>query len=242
MLKQAEDFYEESKDIHYILKNISEDRLNTRTQFKSWSFTDIIRHLHVWNIAAYKSLEGEDKWEKFNNELQLFFKDGKKLSDFEKNFTKNINGKELIDAWQNTFKEVYEIFRKEDAKKRVKWVGPDMSVISSISARHMETWAHSQAIYDTLGKIRENKDRILNIVIIGNNTFDWTYKVNNRKIPIKRPYLKLLWASYISMFLVMLHDLCVWLTYVAKNLNGNIHRVMFTQKENIIKVLRLFVE
>ena len=177
MLKQAEDFYEESKDIHSILRNISEDRLNTRTQFKSWSFTDIIRHLHVWNIAAYKSLKGEDKWEKFNNELQLFFKNGQKLSDFEKNFTKNINGKELIDAWQNTFKEVYEIFRKEDAKKRVKWVGPDMSVISSISARHMETWAHSQAIYDSLGKIRKNKDRILNIVIIGNNTFDWTYKV-----------------------------------------------------------------
>ena len=91
MLKQAEDFYEESKDIHYILKNISEDRLNTRTQFKNWSFTDIIRHLHVWNIAAYKSLEGENEWEKFNNELQLFFKNGKKLKDFEINFTKNIS-------------------------------------------------------------------------------------------------------------------------------------------------------
>ena len=98
MLKQAKDFYEESNDIHYILKNVSEDMLNTRTQFKSWSFTDIIRHLHVWNIAAYKSLESENEWEKFNNELQLFFKDGKKLSDFEKNFTKNIDGKELIDA------------------------------------------------------------------------------------------------------------------------------------------------
>ena len=60
-----------------------------------------------------------------------------------------------------------------------------MSVISSISARHMETWAHSQAIYDTLGKIRKNKDRILNIVIIGNNTFNWTYKVNKKEIPFK---------------------------------------------------------
>ena len=73
MLKQADDFYEESKDIHYILKNISENKLNTPTQFKSWSFNDIIRHLHVWNIAAYKSLEGENEWEKFNNELQFFF-------------------------------------------------------------------------------------------------------------------------------------------------------------------------
>ena len=70
-----------------------------------------------------------------------------------------------------------------------------MSVISSISARHMETWAHSQAIYDTLGKIRENKDRILNIVIIGNNTFNWTYKVNKKEIPFKKPYLKLISPS-----------------------------------------------
>ena len=59
----------------------------------------------------------------------------------------------------------------------------------------METWAHSQAIYDTLGKIRKNKDRILNIVIIGNNTFNWTYKVNKKEIPFKKPYLKLLSPS-----------------------------------------------
>ena len=41
-----------------------------------------------------------------------------------------------------------------------------MSVISSISARHMETWAHGQAIF-VLGIRRKNEDRILNIVIIG---------------------------------------------------------------------------
>ena len=70
-----------------------------------------------------------------------------------------------------------------------------MSVISSISARHMETWAHSQAIYDSIGKVRNNKDRILNIVIIGNNTFEWTYKVNNREIPTEKPYLKLISPS-----------------------------------------------
>ena len=59
----------------------------------------------------------------------------------------------------------------------------------------METWAHSQAIYDSLGIIRENKDRILNIVIIGNNTFDWTYKVNKIEVPAKRPYLRLIAPS-----------------------------------------------
>ena len=62
-----------------------------------------------------------------------------------------------------------------DPKKRVKWMGPDMSARSSITARLMETWSHSQALYDALGIIRENKDRIKNIVVLGNNTFKWCY-------------------------------------------------------------------
>ena len=108
MLKQADDFYEESKDILYILNNISEEKLNTPTQFKSWSFTDIIRHLHVWNIASYKSLESENEWEKFNNELQIFFKDGKKLSDFEKGFveTQKLKYKTWLKDNISDFKEI----------------------------------------------------------------------------------------------------------------------------------------
>ena len=39
-------------------------------------------------------------------------------------------------------------------------MGPDMSARSSISARHMETWAHAQELYDTLGVDRINEDRI----------------------------------------------------------------------------------
>ena len=195
MLTQADDFYEECMNVYNILKDIPEKNLNTITQFKNWSFEDIIRHLHVWNIAAFKSLQGQNEWESFRSRLQSSFEKGSKLSDFEKYFTNNITGKNLLNHWYNTFIKVSNIFRQEHPKKRVKWVGPDMSVISSISARHMETWAHAQAIYDSLGKVRENKDRILNIVIIGNNTFGWTYKVNNKKVPSNIPYLKLISPS-----------------------------------------------
>ena len=191
MLKQSDDFYAECQNTYDVLKNIPENKLNNLTQFKNWSFEDIIRHLHVWNMAAYKSLQGKNEWENFYTELQTFFRKGFSLSDFEKSFTYNVKGKDLLNLWQVTFKKVSNFFRKESPKKRVKWVGPDMSVISSISARHMETWAHSQAIYDALGKVRENKDRILNIVIIGNNTFGWTYKVNKREVPTNIPHLKL---------------------------------------------------
>ena len=93
MLKQAIDFFEESQDMYELLSNISENSLDTATQFKNWSFNDIVRHLHVWNIAAYNSLQGDVKWEVFNDNLQTFFKEGKKISDFEKYITKNLKGK-----------------------------------------------------------------------------------------------------------------------------------------------------
>ena len=55
----------------------------------------------------------------------------------------------------------------------------------------METWAHAQELYDSLGVKRINHDRIKNIVIIGNNTFNWCYSVHNRKLPSEKPYLRL---------------------------------------------------
>ena len=66
-----------------------------------------------------------------------------------------------------------------------------MSVRSSISARHMETWAHAQELYDTLGVDRINKDRIKNIVIIGNNTFKYCFTINKKKLPNDTPRLEL---------------------------------------------------
>ena len=191
MLKQALDFKNESDDLYKILEHLPESDLNTKTLFKEWSFNTIIRHLHVWNYAANIALLNVSEWEKFSNKLNDSFSNGKSLSDFEKEFSSNLKGKKLLENWKSLYSEITEKFKLEDPKKRVKWVGPDMSVISSISARHMETWAHGQAIFDSLGIKRKNEDRILNIVIIGNNTFNWSYKVNKLDIPKQIPYLKL---------------------------------------------------
>ena len=59
----------------------------------------------------------------------------------------------------------------------------------------METWAHAQELYDSLGVDRVNQDRIKNIVVIGNNTFKWSYTVNKKSIPSETPFLKLIAPS-----------------------------------------------
>ena len=191
MLKQALDFKNESDYLYEVLNELSDSDFDKKTKFKDWSFNTIIRHLYVWNYAANLSLTSNTKWERFSLALRKNFNQGKTLNDFEKNFVNKLKGKNLLNAWKELYEKTTEKFELEDPKKRVKWVGPDMSVISSISARHMETWAHGQAIFDALGIERKNEDRILNIVIMGKNTFNWSFSVNNLDVPKEAPYLKL---------------------------------------------------
>ena len=195
MLNQAKDFYNESEDLYKILVHLASSDLNTKTLFKNWTFKDIIRHLYVWNYAANLSLLDDDSWKNFSTKINEHINTGKELKKFEINLLEGIEEKALLKLWKNSYELLYENFKNENPKRRIKWVGPDMSVISSISARHMETWAHGQAIYDALKIKRINKDSIINIVIIGNNTFKWSYLVNNNKVPIETPFLKLVSPS-----------------------------------------------
>jgi uncharacterized protein (TIGR03084 family) len=66
-----------------------------------------------------------------------------------------------------------------------------MSVRSSITARLMETWAHGQAVYDVLGQVRSDTDRIKNIAVLGINTFGWTFANRGIAVPAAIPTVRL---------------------------------------------------
>ena len=190
-LQQAYDFRDESDSIYGVLSSLSDDDFKKETLFKKWTFNDVIGHLHIWNYAANISLINEEEFDKYAIDALKVLGNGGSIREFERTILKEINGKELLTLWKNYYSEVADNFATADPKKRVKWMGPDMSVRSSITARLMETWSHSQALYDALGIVRKNQDRIKNIVILGNNTFKWCYLVHGKSLPEETPYLKL---------------------------------------------------
>ena len=194
-LQQAYDFRDECNAVYSILENLKEQDYEMPTQFKGWTFNNVIGHLHVWNYAADISLKDGDEWKNFANSALQALGNGSSMNEFEQTITKGIQGPELLSMWKEYYTDMTERFAVADPKKRVKWMGPDMSVRSSISARHMETWAHAQELYDSLGLDRINEDRIKNIVIIGNNTFKWCFTVHKKPLPSIRPYLKLISPS-----------------------------------------------
>jgi uncharacterized protein (TIGR03084 family) len=189
-MQQATDFLEESEALSALLAPLSDADFETPTQFKQWTINNIIRHLHVWNIAADLALSDEAAFGEFIAKMMVGVRGGR-LPDFEADYLGGLSGRQLVAAWTAQYRTMIPRFAAADPKHRVKWVGPDMSVISSITARLMETWSHAQAIYDVLGVERVDADRIGNIVRLGVNTYGFTWKNRRMELPGPMPQLRL---------------------------------------------------
>lgn len=190
LFQQPHDLCLESDVLYELLKNKTDTQLETVTLFKNWTVNDIIRHLHFWNYAADLSFRDEAGFLRFFDDIKpnLVAND---LRSYEEKWLNGLSGQALLAVWHDFYKNMTNNALKEDPKRRVKWAGPSMSILSSITARLMETWAHGQAIFDVFGRVREDTDRIKNIVILGINTFAWTYINQGRDAPTLKPCIRL---------------------------------------------------
>jgi len=188
MMQQAIDFRDESEALFQLVDPLPEEALESKTQFKGWTLNDVVGHLHIWNWAADLSLKDTAGFHAFLKEFAEVVFSGS-LRQAEAKWLDGLKGRKLLDTWRAFCRKTSERFGAADPRARVPWAGPDMSVRSSITARFMETWAHGQEVYDHLGVVRANTDRIRNIVVLGVNTYTWSFKVHNMEVPGPMPHL-----------------------------------------------------
>lgn len=193
MLEQAADFKEESDVLFDLVGELDGAVFDRETQFKRWTVNDVLVHLHFWNKAADLSMVDSDGFQALFEELKQSFSSGS-LRTFE-NARIPERGRELVAAWHEFYQDMAARWMGLDPKVRVKWAGPEMSVRSAITARQMETWAHGQEVFDLFGKIREESDRIRNIVVLGINTYQWSFKVHGMTAPEPMPDVRLVAPS-----------------------------------------------
>ncbi len=189
-MQQAQDFCDESMALAELLAPLSDAEFETPTLFKGWTINNILRHLHVWNVAADLALTDEAAFGEFVAAMMAGIRGGR-LPDFEASYLDGLSSQPLLAKWAEQYRAMTPRFAAADPKHRVKWVGPEMSVLSSITARLMETWSHAQAIYDVLGVERIDSDRIGNIVRLGVNTFGFVWKNRRMESPGPMPRLRL---------------------------------------------------
>ena len=188
-MEQAQDFLDESEALAAILSDLPDADYDRPTQFKGWTVNDVLVHLHFWNAAADLSLTDPERFTAVLEGLMGALGSGS-LRGHENDAVKE-RGSGLLAAWTALYRDMGPRWTKLDPKTRVAWAGPSMSVRSSMTARQMETWAHGQEIFDLLGLKREEQDRIRNVVVLGVNTFGWTFKVNGLEVPETMPQVSL---------------------------------------------------
>lgn len=186
MMQQAADFGEEVEALHALVSKLSSNDFERPSAFKSWTTNDVLVHLHYWNIAADASLTDPDR-------LMQMVSGVMSAPSMRAHENAEIaeRGPELLSAWHELATDMAKRWSNLDPKMRVKWAGPDMSVRSSMTARQMEHWAHGQELFDLFGVERQNTDRIRNIVVLGVNTFGWTFKLRGEEPPGDMPSLSL---------------------------------------------------
>jgi uncharacterized protein (TIGR03084 family) len=188
---QPREFLEESEALYALLARRPESDLARVTQFKAWSIEDVIAHLQLFNHAAGLSLRDPARLREFFAELRRARETGRTLLEVTRERLAPLSGKALLEQWRRDCSEIARNFECADPRARVPWGGPDMSARSSISARLMETWAHGQAVYDRLGAVRVDADRIRNVAVLGVNTFAWTFRNRGLEVPGPAPRVRL---------------------------------------------------
>ncbi len=184
-MQQTEDFRAECDCLAKIVADRGEDIFQRPTLFNSWTISDIIGHLHMFNVAARLTLEDDQKFADFFAPVAAGLKQGESMLETQYVWLDGLEGVKLFDAWRNGCQVTADLYARTDPRRRIKWAGPDMSARSSITARQMETWAHGQEIFDCLGVTRPDTDRIKNIAHLGVQTFGWAFI--NRQLPVPEP-------------------------------------------------------
>lgn len=188
---EAQSFLEESNSLAALLQPLEESDFERKTQFKDWTINDVLGHLYIFNHAAELTLASPDEFGPFLASIMEQVAQSKTLIEAQYDWIGNLSGRALLEAWQAGSFRLAEVYQAADPKTRVKWAGPDMSARSSITARQMETWAHGQELFDLLGVVRTDTDRLRNIAHLAVVTIPFAFVIRNEPVPDHLPYIRL---------------------------------------------------
>jgi uncharacterized protein (TIGR03084 family) len=185
------DLRAETDEFHAFLETLEPKDWETPTLFMDWTPWDVVAHLHFFDLASLAALDGREAFASWQKTLLEGMQAGLSGKEQARKALGEYDAKALLECWKTTDDEMATKLGESDPKRRLPWFGPDMGVQMFTTARYMETWAHSQAVYDLKQVERQHTDRIKNIVTIGVKTFGWTFVNRQLEVPGPPPFVRL---------------------------------------------------
>jgi uncharacterized protein (TIGR03084 family) len=158
-------------------------RWDLDTPAEGWAIRDQVSHLAYFDDAGRLAMVDPDAFARSVDEVLAATGDP---MDVHLIRGRAMGGDVLLAWWDDAHRAMVEAFAAADPSVRVPWYGPPMGVLSFISARLMETWAHGQDICDALGVERGPTARLHHIAHLGVRARPFSYLVRGREVPAGR--------------------------------------------------------
>jgi uncharacterized protein (TIGR03084 family) len=178
MAALAADLAAESAVTRALVAGLEEAGWRAPTPAAGWDIADQISHLAYFDEVAVQSAVRPDEFRAALTAARDHFDPDLIAARY-----RDRAGVELL-AWFDTARaELLGTFATMDPQQRLPWFGPAMSAASSLTARLMETWAHTQDIADALGVTREPTSRLRHVAHIGIGARAFSYAARGQAMP-----------------------------------------------------------
>lgn len=179
------------EDFDILVAGLDERQWRQMTPFYQWTIFDEVAHIAFFDHEALLAMTDLSRFkERAKGVMEVILSKGS-----WPRYTNALLGpktpEELLALWRDIRNRLVVQLRSLSPKDRLPWYGPKMSARSFATARMMETWAHSQDVYDTLRIKRTNCDRLRHIAHIGVTTFGWSFTVRQLPVPGIQPHVEL---------------------------------------------------
>jgi uncharacterized protein (TIGR03084 family) len=178
MAALAADLAAESAVTRALIADLDETGWHTPTPAVGWDIKDQISHLAYFDQVAVQSAVRPDEFR-----ADLAAAPESVDPDAIAARYRDRTGAQTL-AWFDAARaDLLGTFATTDPQQRLPWFGPPMSAASSLTARLMETWAHTQDIADALGVTREPTPRLRHVAHIGVGARAFSYAARGQAMP-----------------------------------------------------------
>ena len=174
------DLAAETSELAAVLASLTPQDWDAATPAEGWAVRDQVTHLAFFDGATLLAVTDRAAFEAQRAELSAF---GDRFPDVVAAQYRHLSGRGCLDWFLRAREALLTAYQTADPRLRLPWYGPDMGVLSSVTARLMETWAHGQDILDTLRERREPTARLRHIADLGVRTFAFNFRLRGLPVP-----------------------------------------------------------
>ena len=170
------DLAAEQRALESVLERMTPEQWELPTHAPGWAARDQVAHLARFDEAAALAMR----------DAAEFRSAARKPGNSEADYLakgRAMTAAELLSWWQTASSALVTAARGVDPSTRMPWYGPDMSGVSFVTARLMETWSHGLDVVDVVGIERPDTDRLRHVAFIGVRARPFSYSNRGMELP-----------------------------------------------------------